>query len=72
MKNFLADTGFLIASYDPSDDPALVRRAQRSFRELFEKEENSLLIVWPVLYETLNTRLTKRIHIVEEIESEWS
>jgi len=72
MKNFLADTGYLIALYDPSDDPLQIEKAKRSFRSLFEREGNRLIVMWPVLYETLNTRLTKRIDLVEEIDSEWA
>ena len=72
MKNFLADTGYLIALYDRSDDPLQVQMARRSFRRIFQAAENSLVIMWPVLYETLNTRLTRRIHIVEQIERQWT
>jgi hypothetical protein len=50
MKGFIADTGFLIALYDPSDDNRNVFKAKASFRELFEESENSLLLTRPVLY----------------------
>jgi len=72
MKGFLADTGYLIALYDPSDDNRNVARARASFRELFEDEnENALLLTWPVLYETLNTRFSKRRDVVVQIEEGW-
>jgi predicted nucleic acid-binding protein len=71
MKGFIADTGYLIALYDPSDDNRNVSRAKASFRELFEETENSLLLTWPILYETLNTRLSKRMDMVIHIENEW-
>ncbi len=71
MKNFIADTGYLIALYDPSDDNRNVWSARASFRELFEETENSLLLAWPVLYETLNTRLSKRMDVVTRIEDGW-
>jgi hypothetical protein len=71
MKGFLADTGYLIALYDPSDDNRNVSKARTSFSELFEEPENSLLLAWPVLYETLNTRLSKRRDVVTRIEDGW-
>jgi len=71
MKNFIADTGYLIALYDPSDDARNVSKANASFRDLFEEEGNALLLLWPVLYETLNTRLSKRMDVVRRIESVW-
>jgi len=72
MKKFLVDTGYLIALYDSSDDALRVQQARRSFRSLFQVEANSLIIMWPVLYETLNTRLSKRIDIVEQIDRDWT
>ena len=71
MKGFIADTGFLIALYDPSDDKRNVRKANESFSDLFEETENSLFLTWPVLYEALNTRLSKRIDVVRRIEGVW-
>jgi hypothetical protein len=71
MNGFLADTGYLIVLYDPSDDNRNVSKARGSFRELFEESENVMLLAWPVLYETLNTRLSKRRDVVIRIEAEW-
>jgi predicted nucleic acid-binding protein len=70
MKFFLADTGYLLALYGPGDDYRNVERARRSFR-MFEQTQNALLLAWPVLYETLNTRLARRVDAVERIEVEW-
>jgi hypothetical protein len=71
MKGFIADTGYLIALYDPSDDNRNVAKARASLRELFEESENALLFTWPVLYETLNTRFSKRRDVVVQIEEGW-
>jgi hypothetical protein len=71
MKGFVADTGYLIALHDPYDDNRNVLTAKASFRDLFEESENSLLLTWPVLYETLNTRLSKRMDVVTRIQDSW-
>jgi len=71
MKGFIADTGFLIALYHPDDDYRNASKAKASFREFFEESENSLLLTWPVLYETLNTKFSKRKDVVTRIEDSW-
>jgi len=71
MKALLTDPGYLIALYGPGDDRRYVEKARESFRIIFEQSQNVLLLTWPVLYETLNTKLSKRTDVVERIENEW-
>jgi hypothetical protein len=71
MKALLTDTGYLIALYGPGDDYRRVEKARESFRIVFEQSQNVLVLTWPVLYETLNTKLSKRMDVVERIENEW-
>ena len=71
MKALLTDTGYLIALYGPGDDYRYVEKARESFRTTFERSQNALVLTWPVLYETLNTKLSKRMDVVERIENEW-
>jgi hypothetical protein len=71
MKALLTDTGYLIALYGPGDDRRYVEKARESFRITFEQSQNVLVLTWPVLYETLNTKLSKRMDVVERIENEW-
>ena len=71
MKALLTDTGYLIALYGPGDDYHRVEKARESFRMIFEQSQNVLVLTWPVLYETLNTKLSKCMDVVERIENEW-
>jgi hypothetical protein len=71
MKALLADTGYLIALYGPGDDYRNIEKARLSFRNVFERGDNILVIAWPVLYETLNTKLSRRMDVVERIENDW-
>lgn len=55
MKNALIDTGFWFALYDVKD-----QHYQRA-SEISEYIDNQLLLIpWPSLYETLNTKFIKR------------
>ena len=54
-----ADTNFLYAVYDPAQGSLHVS-ALTLFADLFEPTVNVLGLPWPIMYETLNTRLARR------------
>lgn len=54
-KNIVADTGFWIALFDERD-----RHHEAALRIGGRIEHFNLLIPWPTLYETINTRFAKR------------
>jgi predicted nucleic acid-binding protein len=58
VKRFVADAGFLIALHDDQDP--YHERARHYFVEFFgDKPWSWLLVPWPVLYESLSTRLMR-------------
>ncbi len=60
----LADTGYLIALYDERDEHYAV--AQRNKRLL---DLHPVVLPWPVLYETINTRFARRPSVLTRIDS---
>lgn len=56
--NVCADACFLIALYDKKDRHHGV--ATKLFREFFESASHQLVVPWPILYETVSTRMTRR------------
>ena len=62
-KKILADTGFWFALFNESDD-------YRSKALIIEDDiqVHSLLIPWPTLYETINTKLSKQKHNVARLK----
>ncbi len=54
-KNLLVDTGFWYALYDVKDN---YHEDAQILADLLD--ESNLIIPWPCLYETLNTRFVKR------------
>jgi predicted nucleic acid-binding protein len=56
-RNLLLDTGFWYALYDSGD--TYYENAQ-ILAELLQLDIHNLIIPWPCLYETLNTRFVKR------------
>ena len=63
-KYVLADTGFWYALYEPRD-------AHHSKANLIGEliENQNIILPWPSLYETLNTRFTKRRSRMIQFES---
>ena len=51
----LVDTGFFIALFDPRDNHHIDACEKQEYLENL-----SIVIPWPILYETINTRLVKR------------
>ncbi len=62
-KNIIADTGFWFALYEPRD--TFFSKAN----EIIDLTENqNILLPWPVLYETINTRFAKRKEYMKPFE----
>ena len=51
------DSGFLIAVYDEKDDKH--REALRFFSDKVERGPHQLLVPWPVMYESISTRMAR-------------
>ena len=58
----LIDTGYLIALFEKKDEH---HKAARRNKHLLET--HPVVLPWPVLYETINTRFAKRSHILTSI-----
>jgi len=65
MKCFCVDASFLIAVYDPADGKH--EAAFELFGLLFDESRASLVAPWPILYETVSTRLVRRRDSIEEL-----
>jgi len=63
-RTILADTGFWIALYDPSDDHYEEARGKVDFLE-----RSTVLVPWPTLYETFRSQFTKWADRVKGFES---
>ena len=70
MRALLLDTSFLFALYREGD--AGHAAARESFATLFARPENVLLVAWPVLYESFNSKFSGNRSQVLRLESEWS
>ncbi|MCF6241292.1 MAG: hypothetical protein L3J74_08110 [Bacteroidales bacterium] len=64
MNKVLVDTGFWFALFDPKDDLKAYDKAKKIFNYL---EKTKLLIPWPTLYETFNTRFSKKSNLLIQI-----
>ena len=69
MKSISVDAGFLIGLYDESDQFHL--KAAEYFLSFFDSTRNRLLIPWPVLYETVSTRMVKNRKGLALLERDW-
>ncbi|MFZ0911813.1 MAG: hypothetical protein WBQ76_11035 [Candidatus Korobacteraceae bacterium] len=69
MSNICVDTGFLLGLYVESDQYHV--QAQRYSSELFESAPDRLVIPWPILYETVSTRLVKNRPAMNLMETHW-
>ena len=69
MSAICADSGFLIGLYDDRDQ--YHARANELFIAYFNNSVNRLLVPWPVLYETVSTRLMRRPRSLAALERDW-
>ena len=67
MSRICVDTGFLLALYARKDDPTNKAKALRNLA-LFGNRANKIVLAWPVMYETLRTRVTEHKAGVELFE----
>jgi predicted nucleic acid-binding protein len=69
MRGFLLDSSYLFALY--REEGHRTRAASESFRELFYRSGNVLLVLWPILYESFNTEFSSDRRQVLRLQSEW-
>jgi predicted nucleic acid-binding protein len=69
MMTICADAGFLIGVYDQRDERH--DQAVQDFIRLFGTGMNRLLIPWPILYETVSTRMTRNFRGLALMERDW-
>jgi predicted nucleic acid-binding protein len=69
MKRVCVDSGFLIALYDESD--CYNSKAKEYFANYLDNSNNQLLIPWPILYETVSTRMTKDKRRINALHRNW-
>jgi len=69
MKSICVDAGFLIGLYDERDEHH--QQAQQYFLSFFESTPNRMLIPWPILYETLSTRMVRNRKAMVLLEKDW-
>jgi predicted nucleic acid-binding protein len=63
------DSGFLIALYDETDEHH--EKAESFFIPHFTELGNELLVPWPVLYETVSTRMTRHRRQMDSLNRDW-
>jgi len=71
MARVCVDAGFLIGLYDPSDQ--YHEAASFHFELIFGEESgrHTLLLPWPILYESLGTRFSRDSNKVASFEKTW-
>jgi len=69
MSTICSDAGFLIGVYDERDERH--EEAVTDFVRLFGSGANRLLIPWPILYETVSTRMARNIKGLGRMERDW-
>ena len=62
-KNIIADTGFWIALYEPRDP--FFNSANNNIDYI---QNQNIILPWPTLYETINTRFSKRKNYMKSFE----
>jgi predicted nucleic acid-binding protein len=68
--NICADAGFLIAIYGERD--GYHTTASECFEEYFNRPGNTLILPWPVLYESVSTRMTRLARRIQRIEADFT
>lgn len=69
MSTICVDAGFLIALYDERDQ--YHAGANDRFVQYFDRTRNQLLAPWPILYETVSTRLVRNRQRMERFRRDW-
>jgi hypothetical protein len=69
MSAICVDSVFLLGLYDDRDQ--YHARANELFVAYFSNTMNRLLVPWPVLYETVSTRLVRRQKNLALFERDW-
>jgi predicted nucleic acid-binding protein len=72
MAAICVDSVFLMALYTPRDQHH--EMAAQHFRALFGEDSlgNALIVPWPILYESLNTRLARHANALEKLNRDWT
>ncbi len=68
------DSGFLYALYSPRNEPDRFKLARNYIDKLFANGESSkhrLLLLWPILYETLNSRFVRDKKVMLRFQNEF-
>ena len=60
----LADSGFFIALYEPRDVNHATAQGKREWLDLMP-----IVLPWPILYETLNTRFARRPAVMARLDA---
>ena len=68
MRGLLVDSSYLIALFDESDP--FHSPARQIFADYFQQKINSLLLLWPILFETFSTKMSNWPR-VRQISIEW-
>ena len=63
-QGLLVDTGFFIAMYDERDSHHVEAQDKRELPDLF-----AIILPWPVLYETINSRFSRRRGIMARFDA---
>ncbi len=69
MSRVCVDSGFLIGLYDERD--SYHRLAEQHFSTYIGPRVNQLLVPWPILYESVSTRMVSRGSRVALLEKDW-
>ena len=69
MKRLMVDACFLIAVFDKRDK--YEAQADQIFSEYVEKTNNVLLVPWPIVYESISTRMVRTQSNMVIVERTW-
>lgn len=69
MNTICVDSCFLIALYNETDEDH--PRAKRLFLEYLDVVQNQLLVPWPVLYESISTKMVKNRKRMDMLNKDW-
>lgn len=69
MRNVCADSTFLIDLYDETEPKHV--DANRYFDDIFDYAPNKLIVPWPILYETISTRMARNKNRIVRINKDF-